>query len=119
MKSGHTGIKRIVAAFGYSFDGIRSVWNSESAFRQDIVLVAAGFIALYFLPVSYSDKILLGFSLPFILLAELVNTAIETIVDRIGAEYHDLSKKAKDIGSAIVFITIFAVAILWIAVLAV
>ena len=113
MKSKYNGIKRIIHAFGYSFDGLVSVFKSEAAFRQDIILCIIGIILLFVIDISIVLKIVLLFSLPFILLAELINTAIETVVDRIGPEKNELSKKAKDIGSAIVFVTITSVIGLW------
>lgn len=113
MKSQYTGIKRIIYAFKYSFDGLLSVFKTEAAFRQDTMLCIAGWCILPLLNLAFYSKLILGFSLVFIILAELINTAIERVIDRIGPEYHILSKQAKDIGSAIVFITITSVVTLW------
>lgn len=113
MKSQYTGIKRIFMACKYSGDGIASVFKTESAFRQDILLCVAGWCILPLLNLGFYSKVAMGFSLVFIILAELVNTAIERVIDRIGPEYHELSKQAKDIGSAIVGITIVSVGVLW------
>ncbi|MBR4475165.1 MAG: diacylglycerol kinase [Alphaproteobacteria bacterium] len=114
MKSKYTGINRIIHAFGYSFSGLASVFRTEAAFRQDLILCIIGIAIQFFIDVPTISHILMIFSLVFIILAELINTAIETVVDRIGPEKNKLSKRAKDIGSAIVFITITSVVLLWI-----
>ena len=114
MKSKYTGLKRIFMALKYSVDGVVSAFRSESAFRQDLLLCIVGWCLLPLLNMGFYSKLTLGLSLVFIILAELVNTAIERIVDRIGAEYHELSKQAKDIGSAIVCITLVSVGVLWV-----
>lgn len=114
MKSKYTGLKRIFMALKYSIDGIASVFKTEAAFRQDLLLCIVGWCILPLLNMGFYSKLTLGISLVFILLAELVNTAIERIVDRIGPEYNKLSKQAKDIGSAIVCITLGTVGFLWV-----
>ncbi|MBO5834136.1 MAG: diacylglycerol kinase [Alphaproteobacteria bacterium] len=106
-------LKRLYKATLYSMAGLRTVFRDEVAFKQELLLLALGFGVLPFLNVEALTKVLLGFSLVSILIAELINTAIENVVDRIGTEYHELSKKAKDIGSALVFLTIVCVAIFW------
>lgn len=115
MKSPYTGIKRIIKAFSYSTDGLKAAFKSEAAFRQDILFcLIMTPICLYF-ATSGIEKAFLIFSLILILLAELINTAIETIIDRISQDYHILSKKAKDIGSLIVllaFVNFFTAAVL-------
>ena len=113
MKSADKGIKRILKAFTYSHDGFRSTFKSEAAFRQELLFCLCFGTTLFFLPLPLTHLILLLFSLFFILFAELLNTAIETLVDRIGEEYNELSKKAKDIGSLLVmlsFINFFVLA---------
>lgn len=117
MKSPYTGFKRILKAFTYSYDGFSAVFKSEAAFRQDLVVFVLGIAACIFLPASLSLKLLMFFSLFIILLTELANTAIETIIDRIGEEYHPLSKIAKDIGSLLVLIAFVNAAVIWGAVL--
>lgn len=113
MKSKHTGIRRIVNAFGYSVAGLRSVFLREVAFRQDLLLCVVACVMLILLPLDVWKKVLMFFSLWFIPIAELINTAIENVVDRIGDEYHELSKSAKDIGSALVLIAIVLVFAFW------
>lgn len=105
-------MKRILRAFIHSYDGFMATFKSETAFRQDlIVFVLFSFIAA-FLDIPLLHKLILVSVLLFILFAELVNTAIETTIDRISKEYHELSKKAKDIGSMLVLLA-FINAVLW------
>jgi len=113
MKSEYTGLWRIVKAFGYSWDGFVGAFRSEAAFRQDILFCLFFGAGLFFLPVRGAELAILIFSLIFILFAELVNTAIEVIVDRIGTGYNSLSKKAKDIGSLLVLISFVHWALAW------
>lgn len=115
MKSPYHGISRIFHAFKYSLDGLSATYKSESAFRQDIVLCLIGIIIQFFIDVPTLYRILMISSLIFIIIAELINTALETVVDRIGSEKNPLSKKAKDIGSAIVMLTIVFVVVFWIS----
>ena len=115
MKSKYTGIKRIIHAFGYSFSGLVSTFKTEAAFRQDLLLCVMAAVLQCFLDLPILFRILMLASLVLIIIAELINTAIETVVDRIGAEKNILSKRAKDIGSAIVLITISLVIVLWVA----
>lgn len=95
----------IARAFLHSCDGLKETYKSEIAFRQDVVICSILFIFALILPVGFVYKILMIFSLGFILIAELINTSLETTIDRISTEIHPLSKKAKDIGSAIVFLS--------------
>lgn len=104
MKAQDGGIKRILKAFTYSFDGFKAVFKSEAAFRQDLLFCLVFGVAFCFLPLSNMARVFLFFALFLILFMELINTAIEVIVDRIGEEYHPLSKKAKDIGSLLVLL---------------
>lgn len=115
MKSPYQGLNRIIHAFKYSLDGLRSAFKSETAFRQDILLCILAIIFQAFLDLPILSRIIMITSLLFIIIAELINTAIETIVDRISPDKHELSKKAKDIGSALVMLTIFGVIALWTA----
>ena len=113
MKSKDTGGVRILKAFGYSWAGFVATWKTEIAFRQDIFIFFLGTLLLCFLPVSVVEILFLWGALAFILFAELVNTAIETVVDRISDEYHLLSKKAKDIGSLLVCLSCIYAFIVW------
>lgn len=112
MKSREKGLKRILKAFVYSGAGFAAAFKSEAAFRQDLAVFAAGTAAACCLDLTAVERVMLISSLFLILPAELVNTAIETLVDRISDDFHPLSKKAKDIGSLIVLLS-FVNALLW------
>ena len=114
MKSRHTGFMRILKAFTYSYDGFKASFRSEAAFRQDLMVFIVGVLFLFVLPFSSLSKVLLFFSLMLILLMELVNTAIECVIDRISDDYHELSKKAKDIGSLLVLLSFLNAFICWV-----
>lgn len=112
-KPGKRGLARLIATTGYAAKGYSAVWRNEEAFRLEI------YLALLFVPLSFwlgadlSERLLLLNSCALVLLAELVNSAIEAAVDRIGAEQHPLSGQAKDIGSALVFTSILFFLISW------
>lgn len=116
-KTGATGITRIVNAAGYSWLGFKAAYKNEAAFRQElwlaIILIPAGI----YLGETLLDKALLVSSILFVLVVELLNSAIESIVDRIGNEPHELSGRAKDMGSSAVFLSITITIIIWLAVL--
>jgi diacylglycerol kinase (ATP) len=107
------GLQRIWHAFGYSLAGLKSAWQNEQAFRQELVLVVIGTIIALLIPVSGFEKLFLIASLILILIVELINSAIEAIVDRISLERHPLSKNAKDYGSAAVLLTCVIAAATW------
>ncbi len=113
MKSNNNGIKRILHAFIYSYDGFIASFKSEKAFRQDLLFCGCCAVFLCFLPVDAVRLALMTFSLMLIILMELINTAIEVIIDRIGAEYHELSKTAKDIGSLLVLLSFVNMFLIW------
>ena len=117
MKSNHTGLKRIVFAGLYSWRGLRAGWMSEAALRQEFMLLAVGAPVALLLPLEPLEKALLLCSLLALIVVELLNSAIEAVVDRIGSEYHPLSGQAKDMGSAAVLITILATIGLWATIL--
>ena len=89
----------------------------EAAFQQELALFSLLGVFVWLQEIALSDKLLLIASLLFVLFAELVNTAVEVVVDRIGSEYHELSGLAKDIASASVFIAMLIAALIWWAVL--
>jgi len=116
-KTGATGITRIINATGYSWLGFKAAYKNEAAFRQELWLtILLTPIALYF-GETLLDKALLISSLLFVLIVELLNSAIEAVVDRIGDEIHELSGRAKDMGSTAVAIAITMAVIIWIGVL--
>lgn len=108
-----SGLRRIFAAFFYSMDGFKSAWQQEHAFRQELLLVVVGTLAALFLPVSAFEKLMLIVVLILLLIVELINSAIEAVVDRISLERHPLSKNAKDFGSAAVFLALLLAAATW------
>jgi len=109
------GGQRVWAAFLYSVDGLCFAFSNEAAFRQELFFVAISVIALLLLPFSFIFKCLLWFATINILIVEILNSAIEAVVDLVSPEYHDLAKHAKDLGSATVFLSIFATVVLWCA----
>ena len=108
-----SGVKRIYAAFLYSMQGFRTAWKSEHAFRQELILVIPGVILALLLPVNGLEKVALIAVLLLVLLVELINSAIEAVVDRISFERHPLSKNAKDFGSAAVFLALSLAGLTW------
>jgi len=108
-----TGIARIWAAFFYSLNGLRFAISNEAAFRQEVCIVAVLLVVLLFLPLSLLWKGLLFFATTSVLVVELLNSAIESVVDIASPEYHDLAKRAKDLGSAAVLVSIVFAIVLW------
>ncbi|QUM78045.1 diacylglycerol kinase [Moritella sp. 24] len=112
-KPGFTGLTRIIKATGYSFQGLRDAFKYESAIRQELLLLVIFTPIALLLDVSNIEKILLVASLVLVVIVELLNSAIEAVVDRVGTEHHILSGRAKDIGSAAVFVTLCLAAFIW------
>ncbi len=116
-KTGATGLTRIFNAAAYSWLGFKAAYKYEAAFRQELWLsMVLTPVALYFGP-SYADKAILMASLVFILLIEILNSALEAVVDRFGDEIHPLSGRAKDMGSAAVFLAFVIAGLVWFSVL--
>ena len=112
-KPGATGLRRIINAAGYSMRGFKAAFKHESAFRQELALVVVLTpLAVYFGQTNIERSILIG-SLLLVLIVELLNSAVEAIVDRVGSEHHTLSGQAKDLGSAAVFVSLANVALVW------
>jgi diacylglycerol kinase (ATP) len=107
------GVNRIFAAFFYSIAGFKSAWKSEFAFRQELMVAVPAAIIALLLPVAPLEKLLLIAVLVLVLIVELINSAIEAVVDRISLERHPLSKNAKDFGSAAVFLALALAAATW------
>lgn len=114
---GRTGLRRIWNAFHYSLDGLRAAYACENAFRQETGLAVVLIAAALFLPVTGVGRALMIGSVLLVLIVELVNSAIEAAIDRIGLERHPLSKRAKDAGSAAVLVAIVNVLAIWACVL--
>lgn len=113
-QTGTTGIKRLIHATKYSLQGLKAAWKNEEAFRIEVVLAAILIPAAFWVGDTALERALLIASLFIVLIAELMNSAIEAIVDRIGLEHHELSGRAKDIGSAAVFISLVSNTIVWV-----
>lgn len=108
------GIRRIINAFRYSFAGLKAAWVNEEAFRQEIIAAIIVVPLGLWLGASGAQRALLIGVYFIIPLMELLNSAIESIVDRIGQERHELSGRAKDLGSAAVFLSICIALVVWI-----
>ena len=106
-------MERIMAAFNNSLNGFLSVYEQEKSFREDILIFILFFPLAIFSETVVLEKALLVSSLFIILMAELINTAIEVIIDRISKETHELSKVAKDIGSGLVLLSFINAALIW------
>jgi diacylglycerol kinase (ATP) len=111
------GLARIAAASRYSLDGFKYAWRNEHAFRQEMMVAVPATVLALLLPVSGFQKLALIAVLGLVLLVELINAAIEAVVDRISLERHPLSKAAKDLGSAAVALAIAMAAATWAVVL--
>ena len=110
---GKTGIRRIWNALFYSVAGLRAAYRHEDAFRQEVLLAVVLVPAACFIPVAGVGKAMLIGSVLLVLVVELLNSAVEATVDRISLENHRLAKRAKDIGSAAVLLSLANVAIVW------
>src|SRR5215510_7869582 len=110
---GKTGLRRIFNAMFYSVDGFRAAYRHEDAFRQEVMLAVVLIPLALFLPASGVGKAMMIASVLLVLLVELLNSAVEATVDRISLENHQLAKRAKDIGSAAVFVSLVNVLAVW------
>jgi len=110
---GKTGARRVVNAFFYSMDGLRAAFHHEDAFRQEVFLAALLVPAALFTPATGIGKALMISAVLLVLIVELLNSAVEAAVDRISLENHALAKRAKDIGSAAVFLALLNVPVVW------
>ncbi|MDH4054574.1 MAG: diacylglycerol kinase [Gammaproteobacteria bacterium] len=108
-----TGISRILYAGWYSLRGFREAWVNESAFRQEAVLAVILIPAAFWLGETPVEQILLIGSVALVLIVELLNSAVETTVNRIGTEIHPLSGRAKDMGSAAVLVSLLLTLFVW------
>ena len=110
---GNTGLKRIVLTTGCSAKGLQATFIHEAAFRQELLLTFILIPLACWLNVETTQRLLMISSLFLVLIVELLNSAIETVVDRIGTEHHELSGRAKNIGSAAVLIALLLTAYIW------
>jgi len=113
MKPGKTGLSRIIDASKYSTQGLKAAWIHESAIRQEMIGTIVLSLVVVFLPVTHIEQALLIASLLLVIIVELLNSAIEATVDRISDDWHELSGRAKDIGSAAVFVSLLLALLVW------
>lgn len=117
MASSTTGLTRIIKAAGYSWKGLKAAWINEAAFRQEGVSTVIAIAIACWLDVDPITRILLIGSVVLVMIVEILNSAIEALVDRVGTDYHELSGRAKDMGSAAVLISIILAVITWVTLL--
>lgn len=111
--SGNTGLKRIIKAGQFSWQGIKATFKYEEAFRQEIFLVLVMVPLAIWLGESGLERALMIASVILVLIVEILNSAIEAVVDRFGMEHHELCGRAKDMGSAAVLFSLINVAVIW------
>ena len=116
-KTGVTGIKRIINATRYSLKGLGAAFRHEAAFRQELLLVVILLPLGVYLGQNGLERAIMIGSLFLVLIVELLNSAVESVVDRIGDEHHELSGRAKDIGSAAVFLSLVNVVVVWLVII--
>lgn len=117
MKNEATGLKRIFTAYEFSMKGLKACYQSEAAFRQEV------WLSIFLLPMAFIfgktdvEQVILIATVFLVLIVEILNSAIESVVDRIGDEYHVLSGAAKDMGSAAVWLSLMLLIITWLIIL--
>ena len=114
---GKTGLRRVWNAMFYSIEGLRAAYRHEDAFRQEVLLALLLIPLALFLPASGLGKALMIAAVLLVLIVELLNSAVEATVDRVSLEHHRLAKRAKDIGSAAVMMSLANVVVVWLLVL--
>jgi diacylglycerol kinase (ATP) len=116
-KPPYRGIAHVVKAFGYSMKGLAAAIRHEEAFRLELIALVPMLPLAVLLGQGGVERALLVGSLLFVLTVELINSAIEAVVDRVGNEHHELSGRAKDVGSAAVFLAIAMAVVIWLLIL--
>ena len=114
---GKQGLTRLINALGYSRDGIAAAWKNEAAFREEVLLAAVAIPLAFYLGKTGVERALLVGSILFVLIVEILNSAVEAVVDKASPEKHDLAKRAKDMGSAAVLFSLINAAVIWVCVL--
>lgn len=110
---GKTGIRRLINAFGYSMDGFKAAYRHEDAFRQEVWLSLVLIPLAFYLEAEALHRILMVGSVLLVMIVELLNSAVEAVVDRVSIERHALAKRAKDIGSAAVLLALINLGVVW------
>lgn len=114
---GKTGLRRLLNAIGYSFDGLKAAYKNEDAFRQEVLLAVVLIPLTFVLEHSAMGRAMMLASVLLVIIVELLNSAVEAAVDRISLDNHLLAKRAKDIGSAAVLLSLVNLVVVWILVL--
>lgn len=114
---GKKGLRRMWNAFGYSRDGLGAAWKNEAAFREEVMLAVVTIPLALFLGETGVDRALMVGSILLILIVEILNSAVEAVVDKASPEKHELAKRAKDMGSAAVLLSLVNAAAVWACVL--
>ena len=114
---GKSGILRLFNALRYSKQGFIAAWRTEQAFRQELILACVMLPVAILLPLDWMEKLLMVIAVINVLTVEILNSALEAVVDRFGEEIHPLSGKSKDLGSAAVFLSLLICAIVWLTIL--
>ena len=112
-KPGNKGLTRIIKAFGFSVKGFRAAWIHEEAFRQEVLLALILLPLSFFVAVNASQLAILLLTLFIVLITEILNSAVEAVVDRVSDEHHKLAGRAKDMGSAAVVLSLTMTAVIW------
>ncbi|WAK01604.1 diacylglycerol kinase [Methylobacter sp. YRD-M1] len=107
------GLQRLINACFFSAAGFKATWTHEEAFRQEVLLFVITTPLAVLLGETTVEKLLLIGSIVLVMLVELLNSAVEAVVDRVGLEHHELSGRAKDIGSAAVMLSLVWAAVTW------
>ena len=114
---GKKGLTRLINALGYSRDGLRAAWKNEAAFREEILLAAITIPLALFLAKNGVDRALMIGSIILILIVEILNSAVEAVVDKASPEKSELAKRAKDMGSAAVLLSLLNAVAIWACIL--
>lgn len=114
---GKSGIRRLINATRYSWQGYKAAWKTEEAFRQEAILAMIMIPVAIFLPVELVEKLLMISTVALVVIVEIINSAIEATIDRFGNEIHPLSGKAKDLGSGAVLVALLLCASVWLSIL--
>lgn len=114
LHKNRTGLNRIWHAFGYSLSGLQAGWN-EKAFRQEVIGACVLLPLAFYVGTTWQETALLAGSVVLVMVVELLNTGIESAIDRIGPEWHELAKRAKDMGSAAVLLSLLLCLAIWMA----
>ena len=114
---GKQGLTRLVNALGYSRDGLAAAWKNEAAFREEVLLAAIAIPLAIVLGKTGIERALLISAILLILIVEILNSGLEAVVDKASPEKHELAKRAKDMGSAAVLLSLVNAAVIWACVL--